>query len=291
LVSEGRIIKGVGGLYAVQAADSAYPCRPRGILRLDGVRPAVGDNCLFTPGEDGEDGSIEKILPRRNALVRPAVANVDLVVAVCSVDMINLPLLDMYLVLLETQKPDEGAYNIAVLINKMDLTDDDTMTITRRAYEDAGYRVIYFSAATGRGADELTGLINGGAAVMAGQSGAGKSSIVNLLCNKNAMDVGALSGKQVRGKHTTRHAELFAFGGGYITDTPGFASLKDAGVSRGALKGCFTEFARYAGECRFTDCTHVNEPDCAVKAQAGLGIGLSRYENYVNFYKSAAVNK
>jgi len=195
--------------------------------------------------------------------------------------MLNLPLLDMYLAALEAQQTESAPYDIYLVINKMDLTEDGNMEVTRRAYENAGYRVIFFSARSRRGEEELAGAINGKTAVMAGPSGVGKSSIINILCKRQAMPVGALSVKSVRGKHTTRHAEMFKYAGGYIIDTPGFASLDFNGISRLQLKYCFPEFARYADGCRFADCTHINEPDCAVKEQAGRGIGASRYINYL----------
>jgi len=253
-------------------------------LRKLGEKPVVGDMCLITGG--AETGKIEKILDRKNIILRPAVSNIDAVVAIISADMLNLPLLDMYLVALEAQQTENAPYEICVVINKMDLSDDDKNEITRRAYENAGYRVIFFSARSRRGEAELAGAIRGKTAVMAGPSGVGKSSVINLLCKRQAMPVGELSVKSVRGKHTTRHAEMFEYMGGYIIDTPGFASLNIGDIGRERLKNCFPEFARYAENCRFADCTHVNEPDCAVKGQVGEGVGASRYGNYEGFYNA-----
>ena len=288
---DGRITKGVGGLYSVATDDGIKFCKPRGILRKNNLSPIIGDTCSVTEATGGR-ACIESLGPRRNELVRPRVSNIDAAVAVCSADNLNLFQLDKYLAILGCQAAG-NKFEICVLVNKTDLAEPGALHTIGRVYESAGLRTLFVSAITGSGIDRLKTYLNGKTAVLAGQSGAGKSSVVNALCGSLKMAVGELSAKINRGKHTTRHAEMFACADndGFVIDTPGFASLTFAGMSRDGLRGCFPEFTRFANGCRFADCRHMDEPGCAVREEAGNGVSASRYENYARFYKELSLSE
>ena len=285
-MTEGRIVKGVGGLYVVAVRGGFVFCRPRGILRKQRVSPVVGDIALITEGKDGETGSIESVLERKNELLRPRVANVDLVAVVCAADTVNLFSLDRYLVILEEQTT-TGPFEICLLINKRDLADETYIGHMRDIYETAGYRVITTDTVTKGGTDALVSLFRGKTTVLAGESGAGKSSIINALCDNYVMAVGELSKKIPRGKHTTRHAEMFMTDtDSFVADTPGFASVTIT-ATRDAIARCFREFAPHTDACRFADCRHIHEPGCSVREHMEAGISRTRYEHYVSFYTEA----
>ena len=284
--TEGKIIKGVGGLYRVLTENGTAECRPRGALRKTNLKPVIGDACVISGS--GGAWTIESISERRNELTRPRVSNIDAVVAVCAADSPNLYLLDKYLIILGEQAA-AGSFQIIVLINKTDLADKNEISKIKKDYGRAGYPTVFFSALKKTGTDELLGLIRGRTAALAGVSGVGKSSVVNLLCGGTVMETGGLSKKISRGKHTTRHAEMFPVDGGFVIDTPGFASLNFDNASRGTLKNFFADFNEFTAGCRYADCAHIGEPDCGVKAQAGKKLSASRYGNYLRLYNEISV--
>lgn len=284
-MTRGKIIRGVGGFYYVHTGGGTIlTCRARGLFRKNGVKPLVGDWAEVEESAvpDGE-ANVVRIFPRKNALIRPAVSNVDLVIPVQAVRTPDpqLYLLDQYLVNMEKQD-----LPAALLFTKADLDRDGALAHLTAIYRSAGYRVLAVSAETGEGIDALRDLIRGKTAVLAGPSGAGKSTLTNLLCPLASMATGELSRKISRGKQTTRHAELFPVEEGtYLLDTPGFTSVfVDAEADE--LRLLFPEMREREGSCRFTGCRHLTEPGCAVKRDlAGGLIARERYESYQKLMK------
>lgn len=282
----GKIVKGIGGFYYVDDGHGrVYACRARGVFRSRGIKPLVGDNVEFLILDEAEgEGSVEEILPRANALVRPSVANVDqafVLFALCRPEP-NLNLLDRFLVMMElAQVP------VTVCFNKCDLADGKPGERYRGIYEGAGYRVLTLSTVTGEGMEEARGLLRGRTTVLAGPSGVGKSSFTNRIQPRAAMETGDISRKIERGRHTTRHSELFFVEEGtYVMDTPGFSSIFPPELEAGRLKELFPEFAPWEEECRFLGCVHLGERECGVKQALALGkIASSRYENYRLLYE------
>jgi len=279
-------MKGIAGFYYVDAAESGlYECRARGIFRKDGRKPLVGDNVTIEPlkNEPGE-GSIRELLPRQNELLRPAVANIDCAVVIFAVKapMPDRGLLDRFLVMMEFQK-----IPAVICFNKADL-DPDGAEMLASVYRKAGYRTVITSAVHKTGIDELQEVLRGHTSTVAGPSGVGKSSIINLLQSDVRMETGSISGKIERGRQTTRHSELIRIADQtYIMDTPGFSSLYLDFIEPEAIRECFPEFRREEAGCRFRSCMHIEEPDCAVlKALAEGRIDRGRYESYVEMYTS-----
>jgi len=280
----GRIIKGVGGLYTVKTEQGVYQCKARGLFRKKNIIPTVGDwaDIQVTHQEDME-GYLINIRERENLLLRPRVANVDqaIILFASQEPAFNHELLDRLIVLVE-----ETGIDICIGLNKMDLGGEESYQMLKNIYEDVGYKVFSFAALEGRGISELIPCIEGKISVLAGPSGAGKSSIVNRLFNAELMETGTVSEKIGRGKHTTRHAELLEYSeNSFIADTPGFSSLELNHIPARSLAEYFREFAPYLNQCRFNDCSHISEPDCAVKEQVGKKIHPLRYEHYINLYK------
>lgn len=276
---QGTIIKGIGGFYYVKAENGQiYECRARGIFRKENIKPMIGDLVEFE--RDGERGNITAIGPRRTMLVRPPVANIDVLVLVAAAAEPdpNLRLLDKMLIAAE-------AAGIApvLCINKTDIKTGDTL---QRDYAPAGYPVIEVSAKEEQGMDALLPYLQGKTAAFAGLSGVGKSSILNLLTD-GGMETGEISGRIRRGRHTTRHVELFELsGGGFVLDTPGFSSFSIEDIQADALWRYFPEMSDCEGKCRFTGCAHINEPDCAVKDKLETGgIAPERYASYAEIYQ------
>ncbi len=281
----GKIIKGIAGFYYVQVVDSGvYECKAKGAFRKDKIKPLVGDDVeIDVISEEEKTGNVISILPRKSELIRPAVANVDqalLIFATKSPEP-NLNLLDRFLCMMEEQQ-----LPITICFNKDDLADADFEATMRSTYEPAGYKLIFTSAKQESGIDEIRGLLKGKTTTVAGPSGVGKSTIVNLLTEGQNMETGEVSEKIGRGKHTTRHSELLYIGDdSYIMDTPGFSSLFVPKVQAVDLYTLFPEFIEPAANCRFTGCAHHKEPDCGVKAAVEAGeIAASRYENYLQIY-------
>ena len=281
----GKIIRGIAGFYYVHAEDGRiYECRAKGIFRNRKVKPLVGDNVVISVlGTDPPEGNVDEILTRRNELIRPAVANADqaLVVFAAKDPEPNLNLLDRYLVMLYRQQ-----VAVSIVFNKTDLVDEEMIERCRKIYEPAGYPVLALSTYTGQGMDQIRVKLQGRTTVLAGPSGVGKSSLTNLLMPEANMETGTVSEKIRRGRHTTRHSELFCLEKGtYLMDTPGFSSIYVDDMEPEELKDCFPEFGSYEEECRFPGCVHIGEKVCGVKAAVEAGkISRSRYENYRLLY-------
>ena len=281
----GRIIRSISGFYDVQIPGKVVSCRARGILRKEGNSPLTGDMVEITV-ERGK-GMVEKILPRRNSFVRPAVANVDaLVVFAANVNPITEPfLIDRVAAIAGDQE-----VQVVLCVNKCDL---DPAVDLVRIYENAGFPVIRTSAETGEGVEELRQLLKGRLVAFTGNSGVGKSSILNRLCPELALPTGEVSEKLGRGRHTTRHVELYSLGDDtYVADTPGFSSFDTDQMDvilKENLQFAFPDFGKYIGQCRFDDCSHRKEPGCAVRAALEAGdIEKTRYDSYLKLYEKAS---
>ena len=260
-------------------------CRAKGVFRSRGLKPLVGDDVEFDLTDEKDlEGNITEILPRKNALVRPAAANVDQALVVFSITHPepNLNLLDRFLVMMEAQE-----VPVVICFNKTDLTGGAGEETYRAAYEAAGYEVLFISARKGLGLEAVRSRMEGKTTVLAGPSGVGKSSLTNALFPQAAMETGSISKKIQRGKHTTRHTELFSLGENtYMMDTPGFSSMYIEDMEAGELKDYFPEFSRWEDGCKFLGCVHVGEKVCGVKDAVERGdIGRSRYENYRLMYQ------
>ena len=275
----GRVIKFYNSFFFVQTDNALVPCKLRGLIKRDkksGSAVYPNDFVEFSLLKDGT-GVIEKILPRKNLLNRPAVANVDRVILTFAAAEPNLHplLLNRFITLAEWSH-----LEIIICVNKIDLADKNFL----RDYERL-YKIIRTSTVTGEGIDELKNILSEGVTVFAGPSGVGKSSLMNALDENLNLKVGKVSEKILRGKHTTRVCELIKFGEGYVVDTPGFSAvdLKDAGIDTKVLRHCFKEFAEFSTACKFrNDCSHDHEPNCAVRAAVSEGKILpERYENYL----------
>ena len=289
---QGKIIKGIAGFYYVHVAGSGvYEFKAKGIFRKDGVKPLVGDDVeMEVTHEKDMEGNIMRILPRKNELVRPAVANIDqaLVVFAVTKPKPHFNLLDRFLVMMETKE-----IPAILCFNKADIAGDAEIAGLKAVYENCGYPLIFTSAKKEENIDRLKELLQGKTTAAAGPSGVGKSSLINRLQSGVKMETGSISRKIERGKHTTRHSELIMLGDeSYIMDTPGFSSLYAGNMEKEDLKYCFPEFAPYEGKCRFNGCGHIHEPGCAVKQAADEGkIHRIRYEDYVMMYRELQERK
>lgn len=282
---QGKIIRGIGGFYYINAGNSIYECKAKGSFRKDGIRPLVGDDCIIDIlDEKNRLANITSILPRHSEIIRPAVANVDqaMIIFAISRPEPNFNLLDRFIIQI-SQKD----LPCIIVINKMDLADDDQRREIEEAYVACGCKVVFTSVSNREGVEEIRKLIKGKTTTVAGPSGVGKSSMINLLQSAVKMQTGVLSDKIDRGKHTTRHSELIPIDEDtYILDTPGFSSLNLFDVSTDTLKDYYYEFEGYAAECRFLDCKHISEPDCGVKKAVESGeVSRLRYENYLTLYR------
>lgn len=278
---QGKIIKGIAGFYYVNTDDNrTFECKAKGSFRNDKMKPLVGDNVeIDIIDEEKLLGNVVSILPRKSEMIRPACANVDqalVIFAIKSPDP-NFNLLDRFLIYMESEE-----VPCIIVFNKDDLGKEGEAEAIRKAYVNAGYPLLFVSARENAGIEALRDILEGKTTVVAGPSGVGKSSLINLLCEDEHMETGSISVKTERGKHTTRHAELLPVKPGtYIMDTPGFTSLDVFGATKDNLKYFYNEFEDYNDECRFADCKHINEPDCAVKKALSEGrISKLRYDNY-----------
>ncbi|NPV29792.1 MAG: ribosome small subunit-dependent GTPase A [Firmicutes bacterium] len=276
---EGLIVKGYGGFYFVQSDQKIWRCRGRGRLQFKEQFLLPGDRVLFSPVEEGM-GVIEAILPRKNTLRRPAVANVDQAILVFSLAQPepDLKLLDRLLVLCGVEGIDA-----VICFNKLDLVDGEFAAGLASLYRGIGYVAILVSALQGRGVENLRDLIKGRLSVLAGPSGAGKSTLLNALEPGLSLKTGEVSRKLKRGRHTTRYVELLPLAGGLIADTPGFSNLDLPRLERTELGYYFPEIHELSKGCRFHDCLHMQEPGCAVRAAFQEGrINPTRYRNYLS---------
>ena len=282
----GKIIKGIAGFYYVNDGENrVYQCRAKGIFRNRKIKPLVGDNVEFSIlDEEAGEGNIDEILPRKNALVRPAAANVDqaLVLFALTQPSPNLNLLDRFLVMMAMEE-----IPVVICFNKADLGDGAMEEEYKKIYEGAGYEVHFISARTDLGMDQVRELLRGRTTVLAGPSGVGKSSLTNRIQPEASMETGGISRKIERGKHTTRHSELFFVEKDtYMMDTPGLRSMYTPEIEASELKEIFQAFAEFEDECRFLGCVHIGERVCGVKEAVKEGkISLSRYENYRLIYE------
>ncbi|WP_273323031.1 ribosome small subunit-dependent GTPase A [Vallitalea guaymasensis] len=281
----GKIIKGIAGFYYIHVPEKGiYECKARGVFRNKKIKPLIGDNVEIDILENEDmKGNILEILPRKNSLVRPTVANIDQVVIVFAVEnpKPNFNLLDKFLIMAERE-------NISVVIcfNKVDTVSDEDLDDIRSIYKDTGYDVLLTSATKDIGISPLRKILYDKTTVFAGPSGVGKSSILNLIQSVEMLETGEVSVKIKRGKHTTRHATLLAFDkDSYVVDTPGFSSLYIDEIEKDDLKNYFIEFKKYEDNCKFYGCNHISEPDCAVKHALENGeISKLRYESYKMLY-------
>ncbi|MBR2490043.1 MAG: ribosome small subunit-dependent GTPase A [Ruminiclostridium sp.] len=285
---EGTILKALSGFYYVQCGEELITTRARGKFRYKKITPLVGDRVSITLQDDGS-GSLDEILPRRNFFQRPAVANIDQMVIICSG---AIPVTDPFLVDRITALAESKNCEPIICINKWDLVQAEELF---DIYTAAGFHTIKVSAETGLGIEELRGLLAGKVSAFTGNSGVGKSSILNALQPDFGIATGEISEKLGRGRHTTRHVELFEVSGGLIADTPGFSAFDtDKGEIREkeVLQHTFREFKPYLDQCRFIGCAHVKEKGCAVLAALKAGdIQPSRHRSYVRLYELAKENK
>ena len=292
----GKIIKGIAGFYYIHDGhDKVYACKAKGVFRNRGIKPVVGDNVEFTVlDETALEGNIDKILPRKNVLIRPASANVDQALVVFAITQPdpNFNLLDRFLIMMLAQD-----IPVTICFNKTDLSTEQQQEQLRKDYENSGCIVVFQAAAKGEGITQVEELLRGKTTIMAGPSGVGKSSTLNCISKDRQMETGEVSEKIFRsikrGKHTTRHSELIYIGEDtYLMDTPGFSSLFLENIEKEDLKYYFPEFTPYENTCKFNGCCHIHEPGCEVKKALEEGkISKMRYDDYCMFYEELAQQK
>jgi ribosome biogenesis GTPase / thiamine phosphate phosphatase len=278
----GRITKGVGGLYFVASEQGVFKCSARGIFRNRKIIPIIGDYVVIEQDTLKQDeASIVEIKKRRNELVRPKVSNVDQVIIVVAAinPTLNYDLLDKFIIMSEVQR-----LEIIICVSKMDLTEHKSISIMEDIYRKTGYKIIYCNS-NDDSINQLSLIVQNKVSVFAGVSGVGKSTIVNKLIPSAKMQTGELSIKIKRGKNTTRHTELLQLNNNsFILDTPGFSSIDLSNINSCDLKYLFKEFDSLNDTCKYSDCNHINEPNCNVKNQIGISIHETRYNRYKIIY-------
>ncbi len=285
---EGTIIKALSGFYYVSSEEQVYECKARGKFRLDGTSPLVGDKVSFAIDTNGK-GFIDKVFDRKNSFIRPAVANIDALVFVAAN---TNPVTDPFLIDRVSVIAEEADCDLIVCINKTDIDPADELYAI---YTGAGFETLRTSTVTGEGIPELKAALKGKICAFTGNSGVGKSSILNSIVPEFNIEVAAVSNKLGRGKHTTRHVELYDIGDDtFIADTPGFASFDIEmmqTIDKRELQHDFRDFKMYIGNCRFNDCAHLKEPGCAVTEALQIGdIMPSRYQSYKRLYELITQN-
>ena len=290
---KGKIIKGIAGFYYVHTPEGnmIYECKAKGIFRNQNIKPLVGDDVeIDTDDQPKGYGIIVKIFPRKNELLRPAVANVDQAMVIFAVaePNPNLNLLDRFLIMMQKQN-----LNTIVCFNKMDIVTENEISLLKETYKRCGCEVLFTSMLLKDGLDVFYDIMRGKTTVLAGPSGVGKSTFVNEIQPEVYMETGDVSVKIKRGKHTTRHSELiYVEKDTYVMDTPGFSSLYIEEIEKAQLKDYFVEFDEYEEECRFNGCSHRNEPGCGVKnALLDHKISKLRYESYLTLYNELQSQK
>ncbi len=287
---KGLILQGIGGFYYVETADAVYECKARGSFRREGITPVAGDRVEIVLNVDGTTGTVQRVLPRRNVWVRPPVANLDQLAVVASVTepLLQPLLLDKLIAIAE-----DNDVQPLVVLTKSDLSDT---TSWETVYHTAGIPVFTVTTTEPKTTIPLFEQLQGRITAFVGNSGVGKSSLLNILQPQWQRETGEISRKLGRGRHTTRSAQLFPLpSGGYVADTAGFSDLDMEYVhpiDKERLEDCFREFRPLFGKCRFTGCSHVHEPDCAVQEAVRQGhIAVSRYESYCAMYAQAKQRK
>ena len=279
---KGKIIKGIGGFYYVETADTVYECKARGNFRNKKIIPLVGDDVEISVNENAEN-RIENILERKNSLVRPPLANIDQLFIVSS---IVDPFINTYNIDKMTALAEYKGIEPIIVLTKIDLSEDYEKYA--ETYISSGFTVITCNNLNGEGSEKVLPLLKEKISAFSGNTGVGKSSLLNAIDPRLSLKTGETSKKLGRGKHTTRHCELFKVGGGYVADTPGFSSIdfeKGETILKDDLFYCFREFKPYFGQCKFTSCAHINENGCAVCAAVKNGeISESRHNSYVKMY-------
>lgn len=282
---QGKIIKGIAGFYYVYTPAGLIECKAKGIFRKDKIKPLVGDNVEIQIADEKEmTGNIMEILPRTNALIRPASANIDQALVIFAIvkPNPNYNLLDRFLITMEKQ-----GLPAIICFNKRDIASFEEEEELRRAYGNCGYQVLFVSGVKEEGMEEIRNCLKGKTTVVAGPSGVGKSTIINALYPDANMETGEISKKIERGKHTTRHAQIFALEEDtFIMDTPGFTSLSLGEMEKEELADYYPEFTGYESACKFGGCAHISEPVCGIKNALAEGkISKVRYDNYVVLYE------
>lgn len=279
----GKLIKGIGGFYYVKCDGEVYECKARGNFRKQKISPLVGDNVEFNVFENSEN-AIENILPRKNELIRPPLANLDTLFIVSSLTdpKVNTEIIDNLIAICEYKQIEP-----VIVFTKTDL--DDSGEYYKNIYTNAGFKVILCDNNTGSGSQEIKELLKGKSSAFTGNTGVGKSSLLNNIFPNLKLKTGETSKKLGRGKHTTRQCELFDTDGGYVADTPGFSSLdfqKCERILKDDLPYCFREFVEYLPYCKFSTCSHTSDKGCAVlKAVEDGKISESRHNSYVSMYE------
>lgn len=285
---QGVVIKGIGGNYDVACEGQLLRCRASAKIKHQKNLLAAGEYVELRITDDG--GYITERLPRRNGLIRPAIANIDQLVILCSQAP---PVTDPYLIDKVTVVALYQGIQPVILLNKSDLHDSVDLY---HAYQKAGFPVLRASAVTGEGVEEVKAMLAGKISAFTGNSAIGKSSILNRIDSRFGLQVGDMSEKIARGRHTTRHVELFQLdNGGFVADTPGFSTfdaVRMEKLTKENLQQYFPEIDRLFAQCRFSDCKHIKEPGCVVREAVEQGeIAKSRYESYCMLYEEVAAQK
>ena len=283
---QGKIIRGIAGFYYVHVPEiGILECKAKGIFRKNKLKPLVGDFVnVSVIDEENKKGNIDEVLERKNELIRPAVANIDQALVIFAVKKPepNLNLLDRFLIMMEQKE-----IPCVLVFNKSDLATEEEKQAFRKVYENSECKILFVSAKQNQGIDEVREILSHKTSTVAGPSGVGKSSLINMLQSEINMETGSISEKIERGKHTTRHTEFIPIGEDtFIMDTPGFSSLAVFDMEKEELEQFYSEFDEYRDACRFHGCSHTHEPGCSVKEAIAEGkISKERYENYQLIYE------